>query len=242
MPQRLLSLISNTWNNTHRNISWHIDPKDRPGTALPSRISWKLQPACPVGLGGDRESPLWSHTLGRTRVKALELAGLSRGSAMAGLRLGTHRGLQTNTQPSGSVRKRELKPSLKALHLDFQDKGTVWLLRLPTAVPCSCLSSAGLAPPEASTGAGLAFLAAARGAQEEEQLFSPFFFPRAVPKPCALQSPLPTASPDPKTARAGVWERGRDLLTLSQSVFSTTERRGVKRDSSWKPLQQFRKL
>lgn len=70
MPQRLLSLISNTQNNTHRNISWHIDPKDRPGTALPSRISWKLQPACPEGLGGDRGSLGWSHTLGRTRVKA----------------------------------------------------------------------------------------------------------------------------------------------------------------------------
>lgn len=93
------------------------------------------------------------------------------------------------------------------------------------AVPCSCLSStsARLASPEAPTcphipqGAGLAPLAAALGAQEEEQLFFPFFspqaltppsFPGAVPEPCALQSTLPTARaahchPDPKTAKGG---------------------------------------
>lgn len=119
MPQRLLSLISNTQNNTHRNISWHTDPKDRPGTALPSRISWKLQPACPEGLGGDRESLVVPHTLGRTRVKALELAG----SAWLSHSRTDSKRLQTNTEPSGSVEKRETDPSLKGLHLDLQDKG-----------------------------------------------------------------------------------------------------------------------
>lgn len=55
-------------------------------------------------------------------------------------------------------------------------------------------------------GAGLAPLAAALGAQEEEQLFLPFFFPQAltppgpgllgaVPKPCRAPCPLPDLTP-----------------------------------------------
>lgn len=92
-------------------------------------------------------------------------------------------------------------------------------------------------------GAGLAPLTAAPEAQEEEQLLFPFFFPQAltppcpgllgaVPKPCALQSTLPTARPDPKTAKAAGLSVAGDLLTLSESVFFTTERRGIKRHSS----------
>lgn len=63
---------------------------------------------------------VWSHTLGRTRVKALELAGLSPCSALSSQQ-GRPQGLQTSTEPSGSDRKRERNPSLKGLHLHLQD-------------------------------------------------------------------------------------------------------------------------
>lgn len=104
----------------------------------------------------------------------------------------------------------------------------MWLLRLPgvTQEPELSPAPASAAPvlalllqrlPHAQhipQGAGLAPLAAALGPQQEEQLFFPFFFPQAltspcpgllgaVPRPCTLQSTLPTARPDPKTAKAG---------------------------------------
>lgn len=104
----------------------------------------------------------------------------------------------------------------------------MWLLRLPSATQQPELppAPASAAPvlalllqrlPHAQhipQEAGLAPLAAAPGPQQEEQLFFPFFFPQAltpscpgllgaVPRPCALQSTLPTARPDPKTAKAG---------------------------------------
>lgn len=134
--------------------------------------------------------------------------------------------LQTKPETSGSVKKREINPSLKGFHLDLQDRE--WLLRLPsvTQQPELPPASASAAPvlalllqrlPHAQhipQGAGLAPLAAALGPQQEEQLFFPFFFPQAltppcpgllgaVPRPCTLQSTLPTARPDPKTAKAG---------------------------------------
>lgn len=160
MPQRLLSLISNTQNNTHRNISWHIDPKDRPGTALPSRISWKLQPACPEGLGGDRESPV-PHTLGRTRVKALELAGsawLSHGRSHTELtQQDRHQTAPNPHRAQWECGKEGNKPLTKGFAPGSAGQGTVWLFRLPSVTqqpqlspllpqqhqswPCSCRGS-----------------------------------------------------------------------------------------------------
>lgn len=206
MPQRLLSLISNTQNNTHRNISWHIDPKDRPGTALPSRISWKLQPACPEGLGGHRES-LVPHMLGRTRVKALELAGsawLSHGRSVTELtQQDRHQTAPNQHRAQWECGEKGNKPLTKGFAPGSAGQGTVWLLRLPSVTQQPQLSPAPAVPSPASAlplqrlpripqGAGLA---AALGAQEEEQLFLPSFFPQAVPEPCALQSTLPTARP-----------------------------------------------
>lgn len=152
MPQRLLSLISNTQNNTHRNISWHIDPKDRPGTALPSRISWKLQPACPEGLGGHRES-LVPHTLGRTRVKALELAGsawLSHGRSHTELtQQDRHQRAPNQHKAQWECGKKGNKPLTKGFAPGSAGQGTaaaqaaqcdttVPCPLTATAVPCSC--------------------------------------------------------------------------------------------------------
>lgn len=233
--KRLLSLISNTRNNTHRNISWHIDPKDRPGTALPSKVSLKLQPACPEGLGGDRESLLWSHTRGRTRVKALEQAALSSAQPWQEshwhtelTQQGRHQAAPNQPRAEWECEKEGNKPLTKGFSPGSPGQGTVWLLRPPsvTQQPSELSPAPASAAPvlplllqrlphaqHIPQGAGLAPLAAAPEAQEEEQLLFPFFFPQAltppcpgllgaVPKPCALQSTLPTARPDPKTAKA----------------------------------------
>lgn len=221
MPQRLLSLISNTQNNTHRNISWHTDPKDRPGTALPSRISWKLQPACPEGLGGDRESPV-PHTLGRTRVKALELAGsawLSLGRSLTELaQQDRHQTAPNQHRAQWECGKERNRPLTKGFAPGSPRQGTVWQLRLP-----SVTQQPELCPAPASAAPALALLLQSSHPSHREQgctsgsctggtggraALPPLLLPPGT-EPCALQSTLPTASPDPKPARAGVRERGR---------------------------------
>lgn len=247
MPQRLLSLISNTQNNTHRNISWHTDPKDRPGTALPSRISWKLQPACPEGLGGHRES-LVPHTLGRTRVKALELAGsawLSHGRSVTELtQQDRHQTAPNQHRAQWECGEKGNKPLSNGFAPGSAGQGTVRLLRLPSVTQQPQLSPAPAVPSPASAlplqrhipqGAGLA---AALGAQEEEQLFLPSFFPQGCARAlCPAEHPahcqtwqVPALSPN--QPRVGTGSVAGDLPKLSECFLHYREERSKERHFS----------
>lgn len=72
MPQRLLSLTSNTWNNIRRNVPWHTAPETGLHKALLGVGCSASRPAWNQGLAGDGASLLQWHMLCKTRVKAFQ--------------------------------------------------------------------------------------------------------------------------------------------------------------------------
>lgn len=140
----------------------------------------------------------------------MELAGLSLAQPWSDTELtqqGRHRGLQTNTEPGGSVKKREINPSWKGLH---------WISRTRDclAAQAQCDTTELCPAPLGSTRAGTPGTAG-------KQLFFLFFFPQGCAR--ALQSPLA-----PNQPRVVASERGRRSPACLETLFLHHRKEGSK--------------
>lgn len=121
------------------------------------------------------------------------------------------------TQSQWECEKEGNKPLLEGFALDLQDKG------LPGCSGSVCTTELCPAPP-GSTRAGTPGTAG--------KALLPLLLPPALSPPSPGLCPSPAEPPGPKSAKGGGPRAWQEISCLSESVSFTTERRGVRRDSS----------